>query len=761
MQRNTEGYTSNVQAGEVADVVILLGPDNAGKSNHQAEYADYIADLEQKGLKYVILGNGKDPVNRDDIQRLPAANHIVIVGHGHIRNENNNTTHRIDLTSQGADNTLEIIQAVQDQTKAIKVFVDACYGGRVNGDIRVRQDAVGSPKLASGTELVFTSPDDDTSLISQGEKAQALLFNAMKLGSIVSFSAYFRELMRVVPETITYGYQTELTYENCTLRRGEREATDMGCVRRWIEYNEKKFNDYIAGVNLQLPADAAIPLSSLPPMTEQEMSDYHKHALHLYLQHLDVALIEKFMVEDLKFRVMNPLIAVIEGYDNYLRRYGQENIKRVIEFIVVYNPIGMGRDLKENLDHLLKSGLAGMLLQIAETTKSPELARLFSVMVNESGKTYALFVKAKNDYLQDRDTSDHGQNISNLSAAITLLEKAIKIDTALCEVSADRKTTMNRVADMRDELKLLQDDMRKLKDFDIAKHDSAVEKYIEIRDSCPIIPATSSNVPLGYVLKIRKMIEFLATAIELNNELATLYPANPIYKERAAAMEFEQNMLKDIKNKPDKLNQYIQITQLIKANDHEKLLEIILHGDRSDTQYHEQMHMIYSQLTLFSMKLPLSSEMKTIIEHTKTIFSNEQIEKPLQEKNVEEAKVEAPKLTEVKDESPKNETSKDRENKLLSASQSSIFHRPKEQNLNPDEAVVAKSKTSKRNQGGARAAGKRLYSAINDSYKKLQEKVNKMKGGEHKEAATTNKSTSEQSATSQDKVADTSKPRSR
>src|SRR3990167_5386419 len=119
--------TSNMNVGEKADVVILLGNDNPNDANLQKQFVEIQAYCESKHLKYVILGDGKNPVHKDDIAILPKANYVIFNGHGRIGTDSNGTTAHVISIISNADCSLDLMHEVQNQTESSRFLCCACY----------------------------------------------------------------------------------------------------------------------------------------------------------------------------------------------------------------------------------------------------------------------------------------------------------------------------------------------------------------------------------------------------------------------------------------------------------------------------------------------------------------------------------------------------------------------------------------------------------------------------------------------------------
>lgn len=92
-----------MQHKDSVDIIIIIGPDNPGDNTTQKfiqeRLEQQIAHYAKQGLSCKVIGNGKDPLNADDIANLPQAKSVIMCGHGSVHQE----AHQIELFKNAPD----------------------------------------------------------------------------------------------------------------------------------------------------------------------------------------------------------------------------------------------------------------------------------------------------------------------------------------------------------------------------------------------------------------------------------------------------------------------------------------------------------------------------------------------------------------------------------------------------------------------------------------------------------------------------------
>lgn len=275
----SKNITSNTGPKEVADIIVVLGP------RHESTYetiSKCLAELGEDGLKYVILGNGKDAITDAELNNLPKAIHILINGHGEIRENNGELCHQMQtrsLDKQHYDTSLDLIKLLQVQTDARRFVTLSCYSGRLNREIQQSK----SLKLIT---QVITTADEAHPCYSWGQIEDLARWVCKNKASDMpkKFTDFFGSLIASYPETISYGLQTSETYEYCTIRSGLRGLLNDFSIPEWINTNIQFYNLFLLDKGVQPTGTPLI-----------DIKDYQYKSFFYHVAHLDGSIVEKLI----------------------------------------------------------------------------------------------------------------------------------------------------------------------------------------------------------------------------------------------------------------------------------------------------------------------------------------------------------------------------------------------------------------------------------------------------------------------------------
>lgn len=285
--RQSPHLYTNTGYGEIADIVFVIGPDNPGQDNAQQTCEQIAHKCQLHGLKFAILGDGKNPVSQADIQSLPNARHVSIYAHGIVKEgRDGNYSHHISLGPYELNNSLTFIQALQNQTGAKNVLLAACYAGKVNEDIKQ------GGNILEGTELVALSSSDEVSSMVLNSEAMMSLINNIEPGEKTnqSMAKFFGNWIKYCPETITYGTQYPQEFDSFTARRTKRSEMGAIGIQQFVNYNLERFNNHLQYHDKQ-------PVQ-VTPMSQQEIERYQGRAFLHHVWHFDGDAIERLIDHD-------------------------------------------------------------------------------------------------------------------------------------------------------------------------------------------------------------------------------------------------------------------------------------------------------------------------------------------------------------------------------------------------------------------------------------------------------------------------------
>ncbi len=358
----------NVAVGEKADLVISIGKDNPGHDILQTQIAALKADCEAKGLKYVILGDGKNEISASDIDILPRSNHLIVYAHGKI--DKKTGLHTINLMTGKGDNTFEIITLLQKQTKCNKALVCACFGGKINDEIKSQG------KVLAGTEIVTTSAPDEVSGLNEANFATTLFvsFIHQNKPAAKSLTEYFGLLMKTIPETMTYGKHTKKGFITFTIRRQDHAVLCENDPQKYFEFNKNKLDTFLRTNHLGT--------LQLPPMTADEADNYRTKSFLHHAWHCDFDAISKLIQLDkniISKLSLSPLYHALCSHAAHLEmKKSADQIKKLVVLLIEHDPNGMLRYFKErdpSIDdmHTMLShqSIINMLVEIADATIDP------------------------------------------------------------------------------------------------------------------------------------------------------------------------------------------------------------------------------------------------------------------------------------------------------------------------------------------------------------------------------------------------------
>ena len=275
---------TNVNEGETADIVLVIGPDPAGHTDLQEAAARFERQCQQQGLKYVILGGGENPVDPGDIARLPKAKNASMLGHGGAK-----PTHTMRFYSKDkpATPSVDMIQALQNQTGAKRFIANACWSGKINQNI---QDQ-GKNFLLPGTEIITAASADS---MVRSDLASHVMDNYIAaIGEAKSHHAepemrnIFRGCLSWNPETMTYGKQTANGYEKFTVRREDRAASSNHNVESWMNNNVNNYNQFLNSVGEKNVA----PIE----MTAQRSESYRQRSFLYHVYQCDIPAVKAIL----------------------------------------------------------------------------------------------------------------------------------------------------------------------------------------------------------------------------------------------------------------------------------------------------------------------------------------------------------------------------------------------------------------------------------------------------------------------------------
>lgn len=376
----TAGAT-NVNVGEQADVVILLGPDNQNDTSLQKQFVEVQAYCESKNIKYVILGDGKKPVLKEDIAKLPRAEYVIINGHGNIgKDSKGETAHIISITSR-ADCTLDLMHEVQQKTEANRFLCCACYGGRINEDIKLKG------MMNVDTEIITTSSIDEVSALKYSHTCVKNLL-AKIAGSTnkkVPMSGYFGNLLKACPETMTYGKQLKDSFQTFTVRRQDRAILGEGDPQKYFKYNKKRLNEFLRANHL--------PVYKIAKMTDVEALNYRQTTFLHHVWHCDAEAVEKLIHIDpdiMKNLPQSPLNFALKIHSIHgLMKKNRDQIKRLLSVLIPHDPQGLSNYMR-SVNTLNPNNAAAfnsvkvLLFEIATETQSPHvISELCTATQNE------------------------------------------------------------------------------------------------------------------------------------------------------------------------------------------------------------------------------------------------------------------------------------------------------------------------------------------------------------------------------------------
>lgn len=287
-QNNKSTYTSNCTEEDKQngiDFLFIIGKDNPGETTHAEDYAKIKADCEKKGLKYIILGNGKDAVNLDDIENLPRVRNTIIYGHGIVLKDN----HMISLTEGGVlVKSMEIIQKLQNQTNCKNFFVSSCFGGKIVDDFK-------NNKLEKGTFLSAYSAPDEVAWLQDSSSIVSILINKAMPGKVVPIVSTTVELIKTIPQTMVFACQLENILASKTLMRKERGVFLE--VERFCEYQFREFSNFILKNALEKEfSDLNLEDEQVPfKMSPIEIQAFQKQSIWNHARHNDTEITNAIM----------------------------------------------------------------------------------------------------------------------------------------------------------------------------------------------------------------------------------------------------------------------------------------------------------------------------------------------------------------------------------------------------------------------------------------------------------------------------------
>lgn len=233
-------FSKNIRANEEVDIVLVLGPE---EKSHQffRQFKDY---CDRNNLKYAILGDGKSPINLDDIQQLPKAKHVAIAGHGHINPSANR--HEIALGGHPDKDSLDVIKKVQKQTGAKNIVLTSCFGGKVVDQLRESTQR----ELLEGTSFFVSSDNDEPTMIEDSLNIIDIYVKKIKSDRNVPLVDVVKDAITTAPLTMVFAHQPEdqdngrpSPVETHTIRRTDRLL--YRDARKLCEYQHNLFHDFI------------------------------------------------------------------------------------------------------------------------------------------------------------------------------------------------------------------------------------------------------------------------------------------------------------------------------------------------------------------------------------------------------------------------------------------------------------------------------------------------------------------------------------
>lgn len=277
-------YLTNAKPREKVDVLLMVGPDNVNRNEMRFSIDFTQQYCQQHGLKYAIIGDGKNHIARSDIPTLPKANHLIVHGHGIVHTAQNSApSHHTELTDDKQASSLQTLQEVQQQTQVTKILHGACYSGKINDDAKKQQS------LLPGTELITTSsPDKATNDAVIKASLQTFLSNiSSNKKHNANMGQTFIDLNCTVQETLTYGTQTNNGFQSFTTRPEERIAASHLDLNHLVRMQYNRFTDF--------QQQNGLAPSSFSHVTMQNYNTYNQTAFYQHLWRGDIASADKYL----------------------------------------------------------------------------------------------------------------------------------------------------------------------------------------------------------------------------------------------------------------------------------------------------------------------------------------------------------------------------------------------------------------------------------------------------------------------------------
>lgn len=325
------------QTEEAIDCVIVLGVDNPEETTKQNLYQAVKDICTEQGLKYVILGDGKNPVPTDEIARLPKARNIIISTHGDIKNQH----HTCTLGNPEPEISVDLIKKLQTQTGAGNIIFTACFAGKIIEELSNSK----SRELQEGTQLFTPSPINDVTYSDNNQQIITAYLKQMQPGQAPSMISFVKDTIKTIPQTMVYAYQPEdsalgpTPIQSHTIRRTDRGIYHQ--AEAFCEYLLASFNDFMdqlvltgdklllsklekelphlfAEYHRNLNTENQIKLLQLN-MNDKEKAQYHHSSLINHVRHNDVniidALLEKtqFSADLLYYAIATPYVTNLEN----------------------------------------------------------------------------------------------------------------------------------------------------------------------------------------------------------------------------------------------------------------------------------------------------------------------------------------------------------------------------------------------------------------------------------------------------------------
>lgn len=249
MSKYTNLIQSDIENGVTADFILILGPDEESYNTHQLFFKNIIEISFLNNLKYVILGDGKNPPDLQEIGKLPKSSNLFINAHGGIiKDQNLGNIHAISLENGvNLTHSLEFVKKIQKTTSSKNIIFCACYAGKIINELKTGQEK--QDQLDEGTLIFTPSSAKEISLTDDNGYILSHFIEMMQPGKNSSLIHLSKNCINSVPETMILAYQSEDKNDSLKIhkirRRDRLKNLNFNQVESFCEYLQSEFDEFI------------------------------------------------------------------------------------------------------------------------------------------------------------------------------------------------------------------------------------------------------------------------------------------------------------------------------------------------------------------------------------------------------------------------------------------------------------------------------------------------------------------------------------